>query len=156
MKKKTASQLVLSFHYISYSMFIYQFSDSWLIPTGPSLSKQVLQADRYLTKLMFESKRAFSPNLALSSSTHLSPKFLLLVFCSIMLVTPQGAQLSIHYFKVNQLCCTSLTDLIQDYWGVEREEKSPAPGRNRTHDLKAFCFAGICTTAVIHSFPFNQ
>ena len=33
----------------------------------------------------------------------------------IMLVLPQAAQLSIHFFvKENQQCCTSLSDLIKD------------------------------------------
>ena len=50
-----------------------------------------------------------------------------------MLALPQAAQLSIHFLwrKISNVAPPWGTWFWTHYWRIEREEKSPAPGRNR-------------------------
>ena len=45
-------------------------------------------------------------------------------FVCIKLASPQAAQRSKHFFQENQLCCTSVRDLLKDTPMIERETET--------------------------------
>ena len=72
-----------------------------------------------------------------------------------MVVSSQATQLSIHFLfrKISSVAPLWGTWLRTHYWGIEIEEKSTVPSGNRTHELKSFCSAGMCLTAVLQPQP---
>ena len=75
-----------------------------------------------------------------------------------MFVLHQAAQFSIYFLgrKISSVALPWRPWLRMHNWGIEKEEKSPAPCGNRTHDLKSFAPQGcdLCcaaTTAINNS-----
>ena len=73
----------------------------------------------------------------------------------IKLVSPQAAQLGIHFFNGETVMLHLLGDLFKDTLLRREEEKSPAPGGNRTHDLSVMkpALYRCATTAAQREFP---